>query len=339
MIKRTKKDEAFSYLSTQSKLQVELNKAKNDQEKFILYVKYASIIAQEEFLSSTFGGTQKNQTVKEAVIATIKWYLDKDIDVNTVDENNQSALAYAVSSPELVELFLSHGANPNLKSNSGNTPLHKIAEILTRFYTSQLLQSTIILTAAGADPGLKNEDGQTPIECVYSVIDKAAVEETRKKFLQATMPSSRVITMRFSGWAVLSAQKPELLLSQEDITDISLFEKGKYRQLLLSKPSYRHLKHWMNGVLKDIDSNCESQLSGSSEEFFQLEIPVIDVSKSTSDEQLSIQGKIDSFETISSISQDVRDAFCFFKSNTDNECQPKSIFEPDEDPASLYSLD
>ncbi|QLZ70585.1 hypothetical protein FOLKNPGA_03399 [Legionella sp. PC1000] len=335
MIRRTKKDQAFGYLSTQAKLKVEMNKAKNDQEKFILYVKFASIIAQEEFLGNSFGGAQ-NQTLKAAVIDTIKWYLDKGIDVNTVDENNKSALAYAVSSPELVELFLSQGANPNLKSNSGNTPLHAIAAILTSIYTNQLLQSAILLIAAGADPGLKNKDNETPIECIYSVIDQAGVEEARKKFLQATMPSSMAVTRTVSGWAFLGAPMPELPLSQEDISDIALFEKGKYRQLLWSKPLYRHLRNWMYCSFQNMDSDCESQLSRSSDDFSEFELPSYDISNSASDDQLSIQRKIDSFQTIS---QDVRDAFCFFKSNKDNQCQPKSKLEWDEDPATLYSLD
>ncbi|STX28868.1 Ankyrin repeat protein [Legionella beliardensis] len=288
-----------------------MNQAENNQEKFILYVKYASLLAQEEHLANVFGEVYENQVLKNAVIDIIRWYLDQGMDANTVDDNNRPALTYAVSSPEVVELLLSQDANPNLKSNSGNTPLHEAADRLSSLYTNQLLKSASLLIAAGADSNLRNKDKQMPIECISCVPSKnneAKVEKLRKEFLQATSPSSLVITKKVAGWAVLGALEPELPLSQQDITDITLFEKGQYRQLLQLKAS-----------------------PNSSEDEIELKEP------SSSSNRLASTGIIrDSAQANLPTSQDVWAAIRFFKTASQ---QVSKKVEPSEDLVSLYSLD
>ena len=67
--------------------------------------------------------------------------------------------AAAAGSPELVDLFLSKGANPNVRSKAGVTPLFMAARIANRRCIERLLK-------AGARKDFCNDAGQSPADMV-----------------------------------------------------------------------------------------------------------------------------------------------------------------------------
>lgn len=75
--------------------------------------------------------------------------------------------------PEIVESLLEAGANPNLQTADGNTPLH----LAVRENAPQIIQ---ILLAHGADPNIENRHGQKPVDLI-----KEHVEHTRQKIEHA----------------------------------------------------------------------------------------------------------------------------------------------------------
>lgn len=251
--------EAFGFLSTQAKLKIEFDKAETEQEKFIVCIKYASLIETEESIAR-LGETEPDKKIKRAVIDLIKWYLDKiNISPDTIGEDEGTALSHAVFCPEAVELLLSRGANPNLVSFPnvadffGNeTPLHTIAEGLKYSNisgeTNTLLTSVSLLIAAGANPYIKNKKGQIPRNCIANRTEESedVFSPLELRFMAATEPSfAAEIKESFPGSSELLSfheEQPKLPLSEEDLKDLALYNEGNYQKLLESKPLYHALK-------------------------------------------------------------------------------------------------
>ena len=59
--------------------------------------------------------------------------------------------------PEVIKLFLEHGANINSKNKDGETPLHIMAQHRSSYDCLELL------IAAGANPDAQDNDGWTPL--------------------------------------------------------------------------------------------------------------------------------------------------------------------------------
>jgi hypothetical protein len=190
---RTKTKNAFIHLSPLEKLKISFNAAKTEQEKFILCVQYASLIENyPPYLCSSNDAA----LLKKGIIDLIKWYLDKSkISPNTKDSAGNTALSYAVFCPEVVDLLLERGANPNLKNDGekGDAPLHKIAENLVGIDTKALLKSASLLVAADADRYLQNNATKTPYNLIPNLSDvfedNNLHSEYRQKFIQATDPA------------------------------------------------------------------------------------------------------------------------------------------------------
>lgn len=232
---RTKKQKAFDALPIRAQLQVQLNKAPNEQQKFILYIEYASIITKQEVLNPSEKQLPDNQNFKTAVMNTILWYLNEGMNPDIVDEQGFPALSHAIFAPDVVELLLSVGANPNLSDEGNYTPLHKIASSLPTYYTTPLLESTKFLVMAGANPCLQNKHGDTPLESILDIGVRDQTEIFREKFLKTIRSAqNHPITRKITGWAFLHREKPALPLSEKDIADIALFDSGAYE--LFSEP-------------------------------------------------------------------------------------------------------
>lgn len=66
-------------------------------------------------------------------VETVRALLDAGADVNTVDDQGNTALAYAVRSawttPYVVQLLRDRGADPTIANNQGSTPLDRVAAV------------------------------------------------------------------------------------------------------------------------------------------------------------------------------------------------------------------
>jgi ankyrin repeat protein len=94
-------------------------------------------------------------------VGTAKLLLDRGADPGQASNNALRVAplhsAVAANLVELVDLLLTHGADPNPREGSGSTPLHNAAghgnpEIIAR------------LLAGGADPTATTNDGKTPAD-------------------------------------------------------------------------------------------------------------------------------------------------------------------------------
>lgn len=90
-------------------------------------------------------------------------------DPNAQDNRGQTPLTVAIgvesSGPELVELLLKHGANPELPTKGGRTALLVAAQIGDPGYVRQLLK-------AGADVNVQTPNGDTPLHLVAKSFGK-----------------------------------------------------------------------------------------------------------------------------------------------------------------------
>ena len=151
-------------------------------------------------------GTGKQETVRE--------FLAKPgIDPNWIDENGTTALNAAIkfetlSSPEneppqfpITTLLLDRGANPNLYSNSSespkqsNTPLFHAVEALSHSMISLLLKR-------GANPNIADRDGITPL--VVATIGPTAIMSLMSyEYLRGASPEAFALIAFCVGFVVL----------------------------------------------------------------------------------------------------------------------------------------
>jgi len=73
--------------------------------------------------------------------------------------------------PEVVELLLEHGANPNVRDYDGYTPLHYAVE-------GCHVDVARVLLDHGADPTIRNNNGMTPLD--YGRNCEEIIEELRR---------------------------------------------------------------------------------------------------------------------------------------------------------------
>lgn len=85
--------------------------------------------------------------------------------INEKDSNGDTALSWAcyIDSPDMVELLLKYGADPNIQNNRKNTPL-----LIT---SSQSIAKSLML--AGADINHENNEGTRPIHKAAFLSDQA----------------------------------------------------------------------------------------------------------------------------------------------------------------------
>uniref|UniRef100_A0ABD2X7R0 Uncharacterized protein n=1 Tax=Trichogramma kaykai TaxID=54128 RepID=A0ABD2X7R0_9HYME len=106
------------------------------------------------------------------------------LQVNAIDRDGLSPLDRALLSrnKKLMELLLRHGANPNLRDNNGEAPLHLICKLCNYSNLGDLLEKFFaindeleskknaveLLLRRGADPNEANEKGFTPLHLTSS---------------------------------------------------------------------------------------------------------------------------------------------------------------------------
>ncbi|NIQ03027.1 MAG: hypothetical protein GWM98_23795 [Nitrospinaceae bacterium] len=85
--------------------------------------------------------------------------LENGLNPNGVDEIGMPWLVVAANADgtgKIVNAFLDKGANPNIKTGAGHTPLHKAVSLNNAEITKILLDK-------GADPKIKDEEGKQPL--------------------------------------------------------------------------------------------------------------------------------------------------------------------------------
>lgn len=97
----------------------------------------------------------------------LKKLIGAGADVNSKDENGFTALYHAAidAKPEVIELLLSFGANPNIGNKIGNTPLHAILQLPQGIVPDLPERQDAIITLLlkkGADATVANNQGKTP---------------------------------------------------------------------------------------------------------------------------------------------------------------------------------
>lgn len=101
------------------------------------------------------GCTTLHTAAKKGNVKAIDRLIEDGEDLNRIDEEGMSPLAYAImyNQKEIFNTLLNAGADINLQDpSSGNTPLHEAVMAGNRYFISQLL-------AKGSDPKIKNHEG------------------------------------------------------------------------------------------------------------------------------------------------------------------------------------
>ena len=82
-------------------------------------------------------------------------------DVNERDRGGYSYLYFAAQSceVEVVDALLKRGADPNIETVSGATPLEAAVAAAQLYSVERAYQIVVLLLAAGADPDHKNDNG------------------------------------------------------------------------------------------------------------------------------------------------------------------------------------
>ncbi len=120
-----------------------------------------------------YGNSVLMETIKSAfkpnkkVLAIIQMLLAGKADINFMNKYGNTALTYAIAkkSPELVDLLLKKGANPNLKDKNGYNAMHKTiySALYGRLKNDELVQIVESLILYGAQINAKDNNGSTPL--------------------------------------------------------------------------------------------------------------------------------------------------------------------------------
>lgn len=98
------------------------------------------------------------QAAMNGDLPAVKWYLERNVDVNSATPGKETALVLAVSRGygSIVKELMAAGANINLANSFGYTPLH--FAIKNKFFNI-----AHDLVDAGADVNVKDNAGMTPL--------------------------------------------------------------------------------------------------------------------------------------------------------------------------------
>jgi len=102
------------------------------------FTKKYEIIEKKRASKNLLRGTRENWPIKE-----LEKLIEKGADVSFRDSLKRTALHWAAleARPEIVELLLTHGSDPNVTDFFGNTPLHLVVE----YYVPRLRERRIVI--------------------------------------------------------------------------------------------------------------------------------------------------------------------------------------------------
>lgn len=103
-------------------------------------------------------------------LETLKLLLDAGADVNAHNDFNATALLWAAREPEKARILIEHGANVNVQSKQGRTPL--MVASLRRGGSAVVA----LMLAKGADVNLKDSRNSTALSLAASVGDAESVK-------------------------------------------------------------------------------------------------------------------------------------------------------------------
>ncbi len=104
----------------------------------------------------------------------VQLLVEHGADVNAQTDNGVTPFGNIVrdGSPEIIEYFLTHGANPNVRDSWENTPLFYLVKKGDETFGKKLT----LLVGYGADIMAKNKDGNTVLHAACYFANKKAVE-------------------------------------------------------------------------------------------------------------------------------------------------------------------
>ncbi len=142
----------------------------------------------------------------ESVKAIVEFLLQNKADVNVQDDLAKSPLHWAVENgnTKTVKLLLDHAADPNLKNQDDDTPLH----------LSKSKEIAELLLAKNADVKARNKSGRTPLHHAASRQGaKALVELLLSKGAEANAADNLGQTPLFRAVFVRDKENTELLIA------------------------------------------------------------------------------------------------------------------------------
>ncbi len=110
----------------------------------------------------------------------VRAFLEAGANPNLRTDRSQTPLHFAAARGDVIsaKLLLRYGANTNVQSTSGDTPLH--SAVRAAFYGSGSDRPDMVrlLLKNGADPNLRDDAGETPLHraCHHPKIAKVLVE-------------------------------------------------------------------------------------------------------------------------------------------------------------------
>ena len=98
-----------------------------------------------------------HSAVEQKSFSAVQWLLRNGVNVNAQDCEGKTALQMERDEIAIIAILLESGANPNLRSKDGTTPLHRCTEAY-----SPSASTYALLLHWNADPTILNEKGETP---------------------------------------------------------------------------------------------------------------------------------------------------------------------------------
>jgi hypothetical protein len=220
MIILSEKDKAFSCLSHQAKLHIELIEARTDYERIL-----AAITYNEPSL--------------------VKYYLEAGVSANSVEGSNTSPIFYAAvhKNPLIVKMLLDYGANPNVEHRLTRSTIigsvfsdydHLMEHHIDRPIVTEQLHKLVMIAAIMRHAGLRfdtpNSQNESPLDKFGLWVGPERKEQVLAEFLDK-INHADINSIRPTD---VIARSPEAIirLSADEEQKIASFRAGRYTEIL-----------------------------------------------------------------------------------------------------------